>query len=139
MQDRFLSKWSFSMVSVFVEILNKICVCENKSELLWSNCNGTRNCKDLVRKRSLNHLAELSFKGFPWCLSPCSSSLKCYPLLMYLHAKNLRHRSIPSRDIGDQRILQSDWLRAFLAIIEEPDFFQTCGFGRTIKNAVRSV
>ena len=27
----------------------------------------------------------------------------------YFHAKLLRYRLIPSRDIDDQRILQSDW------------------------------
>ena len=31
----------------------------------------------------------------------------------YAHAQNLRDRLIPSRDIDDQRILQSDWLRSF--------------------------
>ena len=29
----------------------------------------------------------------------------------YLYAKNIRNHSIPSRDIDDQRILQSDWPR----------------------------
>ena len=37
----------------------------------------------------------------------------------YLHAKNLRYQLIFSRDINDQRILQSDWLRTFLAITED--------------------
>ena len=34
----------------------------------------------------------------------------------------------------DQRILQSDWSRAFWAIIQEPDFSWTCGFRRMIKD-----
>ena len=29
----------------------------------------------------------------------------------YLHAINLKDRSIPSRDTDDQKILQSDWVR----------------------------
>ena len=52
----------------------------------------------------------------------------------YAHAQNLRDRLIPSRDIDDQRILQSDWLRSFQATTEEPSFFQTCGFHRIMKN-----
>ena len=40
------------------------------------------------------------------------------PLLaIYLHAKNESDSLIPSGDICDQRILQSYWLKAFLAII----------------------
>ena len=42
----------------------------------------------------------------------------------YLHALNLRYRLIPSRNIDDQRILQSDWLRAFCVITVEPDFLR---------------
>ena len=29
----------------------------------------------------------------------------------YFYAKNPRYQLIPSRDIGDKRILQSDWMR----------------------------
>ena len=31
----------------------------------------------------------------------------------YLHSKNQRYHCIASRDIDNQRILQSDWMRAF--------------------------
>ena len=55
---------------------------------------------------------------------------------VYLHAKNLRDYLIPCRGIDDQRILQSDWLRAFKAITEEPDFSQTCCFCRIIISTV---
>ena len=33
----------------------------------------------------------------------------------YLHAKNQRYSRIPTIDIDDQRIMQSDWMRALLA------------------------
>ena len=29
----------------------------------------------------------------------------------YLHVKNLRYQLIPIRDVDDQKILQSDWMR----------------------------
>ena len=29
----------------------------------------------------------------------------------YLHAKNLRYQLLPIRDVDDQKILQSDWMR----------------------------
>ena len=31
----------------------------------------------------------------------------------YLHVKNLREQLMPHRDIDDEIILHSDWLRAF--------------------------
>ena len=34
------------------------------------------------------------------------------PSLYEFPAKNLRYRLIPSKDIDDQRIMQSDWMRA---------------------------
>ena len=40
----------------------------------------------------------------------------------YLNAKNMSDPFGPSSYIDGQRILQSDWLGAFLAITEEPDF-----------------
>ena len=41
-----------------------------------------------------------------------------------------------SRDIDDQRILQSEWLRTFWAITEDTFFFQICSFCRIKKNVV---
>ena len=41
--------------------------------------------------------------------------------------KNIRYTLIPSRDI-DKRIINSDWLRAFWAITEEPYFSETSAF-----------
>ena len=38
-----------------------------------------------------------------------------------------------------QRILQSDWLTAFLAITEGPRFFQTFDFWGTMKNIVCTI
>ena len=54
----------------------------------------------------------------------------------YPYGKNLRDRLIHSSYIDDQRILQSDWLRAFKAISEELDFPQICSFHRATKNTV---
>ena len=41
---------------------------------------------------------------------------------------NIRYRLVPSRDVDNHRILQSDWLRAFWTTTEEPNFSQTCSF-----------
>ena len=43
----------------------------------------------------------------------------CFPLLAFTHAKNKCDTVIPSGDICAQQILQSNWLKAFLAIIQE--------------------
>ena len=53
---------------------------------------------------------------------------------VYQHAKNQSEGSTPSRDVSDQRFLQSDWSRAFWAITREPDFSETCGFLRMIED-----
>lgn len=45
----------------------------------------------------------------------------------YLHAKDLRDLLTPSGDIDEQKIQQSDRLRAFQAINEEPNFNQAQG------------
>ena len=43
----------------------------------------------------------------------------------YVHAKNLWDQLTSSRDIDDQRILQSDWLKVFYIIMKKnPDFSQ---------------
>ena len=54
----------------------------------------------------------------------------------YCHAKNLRYHLIAFRDIDNQRILQSNWLRAFYAITGKPDFFQKGAFCRIMKYTV---
>ena len=36
----------------------------------------------------------------------------------YLHAKNLKNQLIPSRDINDQRISQSDWTKGTIGHIQ---------------------
>ena len=40
----------------------------------------------------------------------------------YLYVNNQKILIIPSRDIEDQRILESDWTRAFWPIICEAEF-----------------
>ena len=43
----------------------------------------------------------------------------------YVNAKNLWDQLTSSRDIDDQRILQSDWLKVFYIIMKKtPDFSQ---------------
>ena len=60
--------------------------------------------------------AVVSHDTFPWWVSPCSQ----------------RNWWITSRDIDDQRILQSDWARAFRLILWELEFSQTLGLhGKT--------
>ena len=60
--------------------------------------------------------AVVSHDTFPWWVSPCSQ----------------RNWWITSRDIYDQRILQSDWARAFWLILWELEFSQTLGLrGKT--------
>ena len=49
----------------------------------------------------------------------------------YLHAKNLQDRLTPSRDIDDERLMQSDWLPVFQTITEEPGYFPTRVFAES--------
>ena len=51
---------------------------------------------------------------------------------MYLHPKNQLYTSNSFWDIKSLKILQSDWLTAFLDLTREPDL-QTCSFNRIIK------
>ena len=51
----------------------------------------------------------------------------------HLRAKNLRDCLIPSRDINNRRILQSDWLRSFQAIPEKPYFYQAYRYAKIIR------
>ena len=48
-------------------------------------------------------------------------------LNLYLHAKNQANSLFPSQDIAVLRILQSDWLRTFWPISQEPEFSQIWG------------
>ena len=51
--------------------------------------------------------------------------LKFFPLLaICLHAKNQCDPVIPSGDICDKNILQSNWLKAFPARTQEQEFSQ---------------
>ena len=43
---------------------------------------------------------------------------------LYQHAKNQVFPLFSSEDTVDKKILQSDWLRAFWHISQEPDFSQ---------------
>ena len=51
----------------------------------------------------------------------------------YVHAKNLWDQLTSSRDIDDQRILQSDWLKVFYVIMKKNNRFFT-GLCRIMKN-----
>ena len=44
-------------------------------------------------------------------------------LAIYLHGKNQCHPDVPSGDIYDQIILQSNWLKDFPAITQEQEFW----------------
>ena len=60
-----------------------------------------------------------------------------FPLLtICLHAKNKCNPVIPSADICDYRILQSNWLKAFLAIIQEQAFPQIWDLYNKIDNNI---
>ena len=57
--------------------------------------------------------------AFPWLLSPSKKSKRTWsktikePAIWLEETHNLRYSLIPSRDIDNQRITQSDWLRGF--------------------------
>ena len=53
---------------------------------------------------------------------------------MRRRTKNQSEIWSPSRDIIVERILRSDWQRAFSAKTQERDFSWTCGFRRMIKD-----
>ena len=64
-----------------------------------------------------------------------SNSLSRYlSVVIIFMQKNLRHHLIPSRDIDDPRILQSDWMRTFYPITCEPESSQIWGLDRKIEN-----
>ena len=58
------------------------------------------------------------------------------PFYDYFHAKNLRDSSSPSRDTDDQRILQSDWLKAILGHNWRSRSFPDIGSLKNHKNTV---
>ena len=49
------------------------------------------------------------------------NSLSRFVYFLYLYVKNLRYQMIDPTDV-EQRILQSDWTRAFLSLNCEPEF-----------------
>ncbi len=55
-------------------------------------------------------------------------------MVLHHHTKYHPKWSNGSWDIESSKIERSDWPRAFWAINQEPDFSQTCGFHRMIKN-----
>ena len=72
-----------------------------------------------------------------WPHSTKSGSLRCDgPLMNSSLQKNLRYWLNLSRDIDNQVILQFDWLTAFWAITEEPDFSLICDLCRITKKIV---
>lgn len=52
----------------------------------------------------------------------------------YLHAPNKMYRCFPPRDIDDQRILRSDWMRAFWPVTCQTNFSQLQILYRKTKN-----
>ena len=50
------------------------------------------------------------------------------PLAICLHDKNQLDPVNPLGDICDQRIVQSNWLKEFPAIIQQQEFPQICHF-----------
>ena len=60
-----------------------------------------------------------------WAPNPMEILVQFFPLLaICLYAKNTCDPFIPWGDICDQRILRSNWLKAFPAIIQEQEFSQ---------------
>ena len=52
----------------------------------------------------------------------------------YLHAPNKMYRCFPPRDIDDQRILRSDWIRSFWPVTCQTNFSQLQILYRKTKN-----
>ena len=57
-------------------------------------------------------------------------------MILYQHAKNQAISSFCSRDIVHLNILQSNWLRAFWPISQEPDFPQITDLFRNTANNI---
>ena len=77
-------------------------------------------------------IVPLGMPGHSWhhsckITSSICSFNRCLPA-----CKNQLYNS-NSFEILKCKILQSDWLRAFLQLTQQPDFSQTCGFNRIIK------
>ena len=56
-------------------------------------------------------------------LTPIVFDQRLISMNLYHHAKIQAFSSFSSRDTVDLKILQSDWLKAFWPISQEPDFF----------------
>ena len=56
---------------------------------------------------------------------------------LHQYAKNQAFSSFCSRDIVSLKILQSDWLRAFWPISQEPDFSQVWDLCKNTANIIK--
>ena len=66
-----------------------------------------------------------------WAPHPMKIWFKFFPsLTIFLHAKNKCDLVIPSEGICNQTALQSNWLKAFLAIIQKQEFPQIYLFSK---------
>ena len=84
----------------------------NASFAWWlSPCKKSSGVLDFFQKYWWSENPEIWLdERYNWPHPTKSGSHRCY---LSLHAKNLRDQFIPSRDIDDQTILQSDWLSTF--------------------------
>ena len=56
---------------------------------------------------------------------------------LHQYAKNQAFSSFCSRDIVNLKVLQSDWLRAFWPISQEPDFSQVWDLCKNTANIIK--
>ena len=78
-------------------------------------------------------------QAWAWLVMPGHAHPKTVPHMLsnlgeHLHAKKGRYWCIPSRDIDDQIILQSDWTRSFSPITLNQNFSLICGLHRKVGN-----
>ena len=74
--------------------------------------NTVKNTENTVKDTVKNHVIQFD-ERLNW-LHPAKNKWSHFLLYLgdYLHAKNLQYQLISSKDIYDQKILQSDWMRS---------------------------
>ena len=79
----------------------------------------------------------------PFLITPTTTFLNQLLISINLHQhekkKNQAFLSFCSRDIADLKILQSDWLRAFWPISQEPDLFQVWDLPKNTTNNINFI
>ena len=92
--------------------------------------------KTFSKPEALGNSRQMGAAGRAWTYPTKGSNFRwCYfSLVKFYMKKNQRCSWIPSKNIDDKRILQSDWMRVFWPKTCEAEFSQIWGLHREIEN-----